>query len=181
MPIVSVDTDAASGGIQPSDDVTLGETFQVNVFISDVENLQAFELDLGYDATVLTALSVQVGDFMIDPVFSFGEQLGPPAEIQAATLGLNGASGDGVLVEVVFQATGVGTTELLLGDVKLSQPFGVRIEGATLENGVIRVAEAGGEGAIPEPSAALVFAGGWLLVAGAIRRRGSPGAPGRPE
>jgi hypothetical protein len=58
---------------------------------------------------------------------------------------------------VTFQALAPGSTALTLGDVVLSQPFGVPIAGVVLEGALVTV--------VPEPgTAVLVILGGALLA-----------------
>lgn len=171
LPVVSVDADPSMAGIQSVVEVPDGSSFDVDIVISGVEAgdpLNAFELDLLFDSSVLTATSVVDGGFLLDPVFQVQNIVGMVSvEFAEATLLPAGAVGSGVLATVSFDTAGLGTSVLDLENVKLSAPFGVRIPAAEVVDGsaVVEV--------IPEPGSTALFAMGALLVVSRVAPRRS--------
>ncbi len=58
---LTVDADPGTGGVQASASIGIALTFSVDVLISDVADLQAFNFELEYDQTVLSAPTVAAG------------------------------------------------------------------------------------------------------------------------
>jgi hypothetical protein len=167
VPLVFLDTDPLASGVQESRTVAPGESFDVDivVLLEAWNPLNAFELDLLFDASVLSALAVADGGFLASPSVVFeADVTAPDVNFAAFTLGPGEASGLGILGKVHFEAAAAGTSELVLADVKLSAPFGVPLP-AALRHGSIRVVPA-----VPEPRAAALFALGCALVARGLRR-----------
>ena len=127
-PIVSVDADTATPGIQSTSSVGGALSLSVDIVISGVEAsspLNGFELDLDFDPTLLSAVSVSDGGFLLAPTFVVQNTLGIlSVEFAEVTLGPGGAIGSGVLATVVFDVIGDGTSALDLNDVVLAAPFG---------------------------------------------------------
>ena len=171
LPVVSVDMDPGTAGIQSSLDITLGNPFSVDIVVTDVVNLQGFELDVVFDASVLTATGATVGDFLSAPVFTVQNSVGVmTVEVAALTLGVTGTSGSGVLATIGFDTAGTGTSTLDLTNVILAAPFGIEIFPEAIEDGSVTVREGGDMGgAIPEPTGAVTFLLS-LVVYGTARR-----------
>ena len=173
-PIVSVDANPGAPGIQASQTVGAASVFSVDIAVTGIEPtepLNAFEFDLLFDPTIVEALTVVDGGFLLDPVLIVEETVGTlSVEFAAATLGAGGASGDGILATIGFQTVAPGTSGLDLENVLLSAPFGVEITGATLADGSVT--------ALPEPSTvALLGLGlGLLRSTKRSRRRMAPSA-----
>jgi len=161
IPIVSVDMDPSTAGIQNQRTVTAGDTFDVDIVIADVippDPLTGFEVELRFDGALLRALSAATGDFLPTPTFELENTISASTvSLASISTVLSGALGGGTLATISFQATAPGYADLLLGNIILSAPFGVAIP-YTLQPARISVA------AIPEPHAAVLFAAG-LLVA----------------
>lgn len=168
IPVVSVDADPATSGIQAFAAVPGGVAFDIDVVVTGVEAsapLNAFEFDLMFNSLILDALSVADGGFLLDPVFILQEEVGMVSvEFAEATLAPVGASGDGVLAKITFDPISLGTSDLDLENVLLSEPFGIPIPAGTPEDGEILVT--------PEPSTASLVGLGVLALsfAGARRR-----------
>ena len=166
-PIVSVDADPGTAGIQATTVVAPGSSFSIDIvieYVDPVAPLNAFELDLFFDPSVLSATSAVDGGFLLDPTFVVQNSIGVMSvEFAEVTLLPFGASGSGVLVTITFDAIGGGTSVLDLQNVILSAPFGVEILTEAINDGAVSV--------VPEPSSALLFSVGMLVVGGKLRRR----------
>jgi hypothetical protein len=170
-PIVSVDTDPGTSGIQSASDLTGLTSFSVDIVISDVDAaapLNGFEFDLDFDPTLLTAVSVIDGGFLPSPIFEIQNSIGAMS-VEFAEVSLLGSSSasSGILATISFDVIAGGISLLDLNDVLLSAPFGVPIVTAAVVDGSVRV----GESPIPEPSAALLFGVGLVCVASDLSRR----------
>lgn len=164
--VISVDLDPGTAGVQSDLTVAPGNSFFVDIFVSGVPvatPLNAFEFDLDFNSSVVSAVSVVSGGFLLAPVIVSENNVAPPdVNFAAATLLPAGASGDGVLAQVAFNAAAGGMSALTLNDVNLSRPFGIPITGFTLSNGSITV--------VSEPATLLLFGAGLLALVG-VRRR----------
>ncbi|MDJ0785389.1 MAG: hypothetical protein QNK05_01195 [Myxococcota bacterium] len=170
VPLVSVDLDPATAGVQSSRDIGVGETVDVAITISGVEPgapLNAFELDLLFDPSVAGATLAAGGGFLVPPTSQVELDLtAPDVNYAETTIGAAAASGAGVLVTVSFQGVAPGATALTLANVLLAAPFGQPISPVDLASGSLRVIASA-----PEPG----FAAGLLLpllsgIANARRR-----------
>ena len=179
----SIEGQAISIGFQPaSQTVALGDPVLVDVVVSDLggEIVSAYDLDIGYDAAILSAVSVTFGPFLGDEalfeVFSDFD-LSTPGLVDlaqlsllsdAALLGLQG--GDSVvLARLEFGTVGMGVTSLGFTFDSFNDIKGLDAEQLVIE------AVAGDVAVIPEPHASLLFALGVLVFSRAARR--SSGAP----
>jgi len=170
-PIVAVDTDPGTPGVQSSSDLFDIASFSVDIVISGVEAsapLQGFEFDLDFDPVLLVAVSVVDGGFLLAPTFVVQNDIGVMSvEFAELTLLPAGASGSGVLATIGFDVIGDGTSALDLNDVVLAAPFGVPIATAGIFDGAVSV----GKNPIPEPTADLLFGVGLICVAFDLSRR----------
>ena len=168
--VISVDLDPGTAGVQSALTVAPGDPFFVDVFISGVPAatpLNAFEFDLDFNPSVVSAVSVGIGGFLLAPAIVSESNVAPPdVNFAAATLLPAGASGDGVLAQVAFNAVADGISALTLNDVNLSRPFGVPLTGFTLSNGSVTVASV----SVSEPATLLLFGAGLFALVG-VRRR----------
>ncbi len=178
-PIVEIDLDPTTPGVQSSLDVELGTFADIDVVISMVEPgapLNGFELDVLYDPTIVSGTAATSGSFLLAPNFEIQAIAGPAmTEVAQVTLLPLGAVGSGALASFRVSTLAIGSTSVVLSNVILSAPFGVRIDPDAIRGGTLRVIEAGAP--IPEPTAALLFGAG-LVVAGAVSpRRRRPAGP----
>ncbi len=179
----SIEGQAISIGFQPaSQSVVLGDSVLVDIVVSDLggEIVSAYDLDIGYDAAILSAVSVTFGPLLGDEAFFevFSDfDLSTPGLVDlaqlsllsdAALLALQG--GDSVVLATLgFATVGMGATSLdftfdVFNDIKGLNALQLDID-----------AVAGTVGVIPEPHASLLFALGVLVFSRAARR--SSGAP----
>lgn len=173
-PVVSVDVDPSTAGIQSVLDVQNGDSFFVDIVISGVESLSplnAFQFNLGFDPAVLTAVSITDGGFLLEPVFPVAESIDNGAGdvlFALVTLGPIGASGDGILASLVFSASAAGASVLDLNTVLLSEPFGQPIQVERVDDGNVNVAVGG---FVSEPHTMAVLTLGLVGLAAFGRRR----------
>lgn len=169
-PVVSVDVDPGTAGVQGALSIGTPSQFRIDIAIQGVEAsqpLNAFEFDLDFDPQVTKAISVSDGGFLLNPVFQLQNNVGSlTVEFAEVSLVPGGAVGDGVLASILFETTGEGTSALDLNDVILSAPFGIPIPTAATRDGRVAVAVS----PIPEPSAALLFLIGGTITGRAIVR-----------
>jgi hypothetical protein len=119
--------------------IHLGETFDINVTISDVTadlKLVGVEFKLRYNATMLSVVNVTEGPFMKDPSWAFNGTyfLGPKIEEDYVLIGVllmphkavgnytAFPEGDGTLATITFEVimSGPSSCDLQLVDTKLS-------------------------------------------------------------
>jgi hypothetical protein len=163
---LAIDLDPSTAAIDDARTIFVGEslTFTITIEgVSENEPLNAFELDLSYDDTLLEPLSAALGTFLALPAYEVEIALTPP-EIELAffTFGPEGVSGSGVLAFVTMRGVAPGTSLLALNDVILSAPFGEEIAFDSLFSAELTVV-------VPEPATALLLTLG--VAALTIRRR----------
>lgn len=152
--------------------VQVGDTVSLDVRVTDVTDLYAFQFDVAFDPAVLQLSQMLEGSFLggsggatafvagaIDNLagtvsFTANTLLGPGA----------GATGSGVLARLVLQATAAGSSELAFGNVMLLDSTLADIA-AVPSTGAIDVT------AVPEPASAVLTALGLAVLAAAGRRR----------
>jgi len=178
VPVISVDADPTSSGIQSVVDVQVGTSFSVDIVISGVEPtppVQGFQFNLGFDPVVLTAVSAVDGGFLTAPVFDIGDldNLLGDVLFASVTLGTAGVSTAGVLATVGFEASAVGTSLLDLQNVLLSGPSGQDIPVGQVNGGRVNVLP---DQTVAEPQTLLILALGLVGLA-AFRRRARSQAP----
>jgi len=123
-PILALDVDPGSAGIQSTRTLSPGDVVTVDVVIDDVEagaSLNGFELDVDFASSVLSATSVVDGGFLLPVRLAFEMNLAAPdVNFAEVTLAGGGAIGGGVLARITFEAIGLGTSALSLNDVILT-------------------------------------------------------------
>ena len=171
VPVLAIDTDPGTDGIQSERTVTLGSALSIDVLVFDVDAadpLNAFEFEVDLDALVATATGVVDGGFLGGPVFPLQEIVTPGSVFfSGVTLGPTGVAGAGILARIDLSAVGLGTTSLVLDRVILSAPGGREILAPGLQNGVLNVVAP--VSPIPEPGAGLAFALGLGALALGLR------------
>lgn len=164
-PLLAIDLDPATAGVQSSATIAVGSSVSLEIVISGVESaepLNAFQLELAQDETVATALEATLGSFLLSPEVLLHSVDPGRVGLAAVTLGPGAVFGGGTLAAVTLEGSAVGTTGVTLENVLLSQPFGVPIDGFTLQDALLTV--------VPEPATgSLALSGLVLLVVG--RRR----------
>jgi hypothetical protein len=173
VPLASVAAPILSIEINPSP-VTVGESFLVDVTITAATNLSGFRFDLSYDP-VVTATAVTIGDFLPKLVVPGFGSLSPTIvedgltpEVSFAAVGGLGATGDGLLAQIAFNAVAAGTSELSLDNIRLSAPFGTEIPVGDVNNATVTVTA---DTPVPTPASGLLLAVGVAGLLACRRRR----------
>ncbi|MCW3993970.1 MAG: cohesin domain-containing protein, partial [Candidatus Bathyarchaeota archaeon] len=117
-------------------EVKIGQTFKVNVSITEVLGLQGFDFCLSYNTTILDCLEVAEGPFMA----SFGPTLIVKLEIDdgynksqgciwmaVVIYGNASATGRGTLATITFNATAPGEGSLDLHSILPYNPDAVKL------------------------------------------------------
>lgn len=164
IPIVAFDPAVSS--------VSAGQTFQVDISISDVNDLYAFQFDLEFDPSIVRVDGVTEGSFLAAVGGTFWDPGtidnagGTVAFIFDSLLGPGGATGSGVLATIEFTAlmTGTGSLGLLSATFLDSGLMDIAVEGQV---GSVDV-EGNGIVPVPEPASGLLLLG--AIAALAARR-----------
>lgn len=175
---------AATIAFEPADQtVGLGALATVDIVVSDLgaEIVSAYDLDILYDSSIVTATDVVFTTLLGDELFF--EVLNDldasaPGVVDLAQLSLLSDAdlfalqgGDSVvLASIMFEAVGVGSSALdfVLDDVNDIKGRLGEILPIDPTGGVIRVEGSGS--VIPEPSAATLFSIGFAVSASSLRR-----------
>ena len=106
-----------------STDTSVDQIFTLPVSIADASDVYAFQFDLAFDPTILQLLSISEGSFLPSAgstIFIPGDidNIGGNAISNADTLvgDIPGATGDGDLVDFMFQAINPGISSLSLSN-----------------------------------------------------------------
>ncbi len=165
MPVLSLDLDPSTAGIQSSLELAVGATFAVDLVLSDLagEQVQAYQAALGFDASILEALGAGDGGLLPPTVVELEESV-ELGGIRFAVVSTDpaGTSSNGVLASFELRAIGEGTTSLELADALLVAPFGIPLPIADVRGGTVTAV-------VPEPGAVMLFAAGFLVFG--VRRR----------
>jgi general secretion pathway protein D len=154
-------------GVNPGTAVQ-GNSFQVDVAVTNASDLYAFQFDLGFDPTLLHATGVSEGSFLPGAGATFmvpgliDNTSGSITFISDALVGfVAGASGDGLLMTIDFQALAPGLSALtLLNPLFLDSTLADTTGDLTVVNGSVSIAP-GVPPTIPEPVS-------WMLVITAL-------------
>ena len=161
IPMLAVDVDPGTPGVQSFAQISLGGTLQIDLVIQDVEAaapLNAFELDVVFDPTGLAGVGVSLGTFLTAPTLAIEETATASSLLLAATtIGSAAASGNGILGTGEIDTLAIGTFLIDLDNVILAQPFGVPIGSFDLSGASVQV--------VPEPSTILLVAFGLAILA----------------
>jgi len=155
--------------IQPaSTGVSVGQNFTVNVDITDVTDLYAFQFDIGFNPAILSANGITEGAFLP----SGGPTFFIPGTIDnsAGTISSNadtllgpgpGVSGNGVLATIDFTAIGSGVSSVTPSNLILLDSTGANINTSAVD-GTVTVS---GASPVPEPSTSLLLVIAIFLIA----------------
>jgi adhesin HecA-like repeat protein len=155
--------------------VAAGSSVTLDVNISDVTDLFAFQFDLSFAPSVLSANSIAEGPFLPSGGTTFflpgtiDNTNGTISATADSLIGaISGVSGSGSLAEFTFTAIAAGTTSIDLSNVTLLDSSFDLID-ASLQSGTVVVTA--NTGVTPEPnSLALMFLGMICLTLKFLRR-----------
>lgn len=132
----------------PNQTVSLGETFEVDVYIVLDTDSRGAQFDLTFDHTILTCNSITEGDlynlgntqptYWKEPIIDNagnGQILGAACVIVSPSIPV---SGSGIFATISFTAKEIGTSELILSNVIICDAEGNPIE-VVVNNGSITV------------------------------------------
>jgi len=140
--------------------VNIAQSFFLDVAITNVTDLYAFQFDLGFDPNVVSVTNVSEGPFLPSggPTFFIPgiiDNVGGTVAFNADTLesAISGVTGSGVLVTFDFAPVAAGTSQISIFNVILLDSNGAGI-GTLTQDGTVTVS------AVPEPSSLLLLLGG---------------------
>jgi len=155
-----------------------GDLFSVDVGVSNISDLYAFQFDLTFDPAIISATAISEGAFLPSSGATFFfpgtiDNIGGAITFNADTLlgAVSGASGSGVLATIQFSALGPGSSPIGLSNVILLDSSLGDISAGVI-NGSVTVS--------PEPSnrapAGLIFMGvfAWIRSRYGVSRRTRP-------
>jgi Cohesin domain len=167
---------AAVISVQPSGlSVPVGEIFSLDIEVSGVNDLYAFQLDVDYTPSVLSAVGVTEGTFLLTAGATFFvpgtiDNVGGSISFIADTLigAVAGVSGDGVLAEIEFTAVGPGSSPISISnEILLDSNLNVITD--SVVGGSVTV---DGSQVVPEPtSLSVLLAGIVVMLLGSPQRR----------
>ena len=136
-PVITVNAPAA-----------VSDSFEVQIEVEDVTDLDAAQFDLSFDPDLLTVTSVSDGEINDEavPVKKWSLDPAGPGRLRVILdlPGVDGVSGSGVLARIGFDPVGDGVSKLLLGDVILGDIHADDIKGVQLESSTVEVTLPGG-------------------------------------
>ena len=100
--------------IQPaSKQISTGESFTIEVVVSNISNLFGASFELQFDGNILEGVSVSEGDFLGGDVIPF-HKIEPGLISVGITreAGANGVNGEGVIAKITLSGKAVGQTEI---------------------------------------------------------------------
>lgn len=158
--------------VAPAGPVAVGSTFALSLRVDDAVDLYAFQLDLRFDPALISAGAMSEGTLLasIGPTSFMPGMVDNPAGtitfIANSLIGpVPGATGDGTLVEFMFQALNGGTATFNMENVLLLDSAFNTIT-PILVPGSVAI---GAAVAVPEPSTlSLMLA--WLCAAALLGR-----------
>lgn len=164
LPVLAVDTAPGIPGVQPISTVDAG-LVSIDVVVVGVEDLFAFQFELSFDPSMLSAVSVTAGSFLASGGLTFfgpgfiDNSTGTVSSVVGTLFGaVPGVDGSGVLASIAFntiasppiESTLTLSNTLLLDSLKL--PIVHNVSGGRL-------------GTIPEPPMAWMWLAGLTAVA----------------
>jgi len=115
----------------------VGETFTVNVMVTDVVDLYGYEFKVNVDPNLLMVTGIDVGDFLPTPPgykvwkMDVGDASYAWLAVTRPLSSASGVSGSGRLATIHFEVIGTGGTYLLVDVDIMGDPFGDPIEHST--------------------------------------------------
>ena len=119
-------------------DLALGNTAPIQIYVDDVVELNSFEVIIQYDSSVLTLTSWSHGGILKN-LMNVIPPVNIPGYLQIAVtqIATAGYTGDGVLLNLNFQATAEGYTPITITKADLARSNGAQLN-PTVHNGVFK-------------------------------------------
>jgi hypothetical protein len=153
--------------------VTVGETFSLDVDVSNISDLYAYQFDLTFTPGVLFATNVSEGPFLAnggDTFFLPGtiDNVGGTITFNADTLigATSGVTGSGTLAVFDFEALAAGPSPVAIANVFLLDSTGASIIPSSTGESIVTVQNAS---SVPEPASGALL--GTALVGLLMYRR----------
>jgi|HubBroStandDraft_4_1064222.scaffolds.fasta_scaffold117570_2 hypothetical protein len=163
-------------GVSGPANVSVGDSFTIDIGVSQAADLYGFQFDLGFDPTILQATRFAEGTFLTSQGSTFFFNNG--IDNVAGTVAFNadtligvssGASGDGLLMTFDFASIAAGTSGLTISNVVLSDSNGNSLPFA-VQNNSVDVNEVAVS--TPEPSTFSMMLGALVFLGlAAVRKR----------
>jgi len=146
-----------------------GDTFTVEVTVTGITDLYAFQFDVSFDPALLSAVAVSEGAFLPGGGTTFFipgtiDNVGGAISGNADALigAIPGVSGDGVLAEFQFTALAPGTSALSFANrILLDSSLNDITANTTFQNGSVTIDAVSG---VPEPEPVLLLCIGLLAL-----------------
>lgn len=163
--------------VGPATSPNVGDIFQVDVNVAGISNLYAFQFDLTFDPTLLSAVSVTEGAFLPSGGTTFfipgtidnvGGDISATADSLIGTI--PGVSGDGTLAEFEFTALAPGTSALsFANEILLDSYFDDITANTTFQDGSVTI---NAPSSVPEPNTLVLLCTALLALGIVVRLRG---------
>ncbi len=157
-----------------------GDQIIVDIVATDFTDLFAYNLDIGFDSSILAVNTVDPGSFLgtggltLGALGLFGFDISIPGQIQNISDSLlgpvPGVTGTGTLAHIKFDTLSVGNSSLEFLNISIGagtemiDSSGILITISSAPTANINVQSSGGE-PIPEPSTVVLLGIGFLLLA----------------
>lgn len=115
-----------------------GAATTLSVYVSDGLNLNAFDITILYDTGSVTLESWSHGSYLANLATIINQNTPGRLHLVSTQLATPGASGNGVLLNLVFRGTAVGSATVTIQDAQLANSASELVI-PTLSNGLIRV------------------------------------------
>ena len=116
-------------GLPQTQDVSIGETFDVDIYVIPHEDMAGMQFDLSYDSSIIQVNSVTEGDLFKQSDFptlfvggTIDNDMGFVNDIYGNILDASSVSTSGTFAHLNLTAVGIGNTYLNLTEVKLASP-----------------------------------------------------------
>ena len=136
-------TDSSGTPVPVSYSVNNGETFTMNVIVSNVNDLFGFQFNVQYNPSIIEFQGFGEGGFLKQDgrstfCLDLKKETGLVKNLVCTRLGRGSVSGEGVLGTLTFSAVGTGTSQVTLTNVKLANLNAEKIDSG-VSNGEVTV------------------------------------------